>query len=125
MLSSRLIIPYRMTRNWQYPDNPNKYKAQGSHSSYRFFYGEVTVDVEFPAEAESMVKPPDPEIIRIHAAFARVLSLSGAIDYFDEVEWSAEQLGGLSTDGTSDLGLLLTSRLAHWAKAPGLSYVDV
>ena len=115
MLSSRLIIPYRMTRNWQYPDNPNKYKAQGSHSSYRFFYGEVTVDVEFPAEAESMVKPPDPEIIRIHAAFARVLSPSGAIDYFDKVEWSAKQLGGLSTDGTSDLGLLLTGRLAHWA----------
>ena len=86
MLSSRLIIPYRMTRNWQYPDNPNKYKAQGSHSSYRFFYGEVTVDVEFPAKAESMVKPPDPEIIRIHAAFAHVLSLSGVIDYL--MKWS-------------------------------------
>ncbi|KAL9710801.1 hypothetical protein Ac2012v2_006338 [Leucoagaricus gongylophorus] len=96
-----------------YPDNPNKYKAQGSHPSYRFLCGEVTIDVEFAAEAESMVKPPDPEIISIHAAFARVLSPSGAIDYFDKVEQSAEQLGGLSTDGTSDLGLLLTSRLAH------------
>jgi len=113
MLSSRLIIPYQMTENWQYSDNPNKYKAQGGHPSYRFLYGEVTIDVKFPAEAESMVKPPDLEIISIHTAFARVLSPSGAIDYFDKVEWSAEQLEGLSTDGTSDLGLLLTSQLAH------------
>ena len=114
-----------MTENWQYPDNPNKYKAQGSPSNYRFTSGEATRDVEFLASAESMVKPPDPEIIRIHAAFARVLSLSGAIDYFDKVELSAKQLGGLSTDGTSDLELLLTGRLAQWTKAPGSSYVDV
>jgi len=114
-----------MTENWQYPDNPNKYKAQGSRSNYRFTSGEATRDVEFLASAESMVKPPDPEIIRIHAAFARVLSLSGAIDYFDKVELSAEQLGGLPTDGTSDLELLLTGQLAQWTKAPGSSYVDV
>jgi len=55
-----------------------------------------------------MVKPPDSEIIRIHAAFARVLNPSGAIDYFDKVEWSAKQLGELSTNDTSDLGLLFT-----------------
>ena len=60
-----------------------------------------------------MIKPPDPEIIRIYAAFARILSLSGAIDYFDKVELSAEKLGGLSTNGTSDLELLLTSQLAQ------------
>jgi len=101
-----------MTENWQYPKHPNKYKAQGSRSSYRFTSGETTKDIEFLVSAESMVKPPDHEIIRIHAAFACVLSLSGAIDYFDKVELSAEQLGELSTDGTLDLGLLLISRLA-------------
>jgi len=111
-----------MTENWQYPDNPNKYKAQESCSNYRFTSGEATRDVKFLASAESMVKPPDSEIIRIHAAFAYVLSLSGAIDYFDKVELSAEQLEGVSTDGTSDLELLLTGRLA---KAPDLSYIDV
>ena len=125
MLSSRLIIPHRMTENWQYPDNPNKYKAQGSYLSYRFLCGEITIDVKFPAEAELIVKPPDSEIISIHAAFARVLSPSGAMDYFDKVEWSAKQLGGLSTNGISDLGLLLTGRLVHWAKASGSLYVDV
>ena len=103
-----------MTKNWQYPDNPSKYKAQESHSSYSFSYGEVTIDVEFPAETESMMKPSDSEIIRIHTAFACVLSLSGTINNFDKVEWSAKQLGELSTDDTSDLGLLLTGWLAHW-----------
>ena len=61
-----------------------------------------------------MMKPPDSKIIRIHAAFACVLSLSGIIDNFDEVEWSAKQLGELSTDDISDLRLLLTGWLAHW-----------
>ena len=55
-----------------------------------------------------MMKPPDSEIIRIHAAFACVLSLSGIINNFDEVEWSAKQLGELFTNDISDLGLLLT-----------------
>jgi len=32
------------------------------------------------------MKPSDPEIIRIHAAFAYVLSLSSAINNFDKVE---------------------------------------
>jgi len=54
------------------------------------------------------MKPPDSEIIRIHAAFACVLSLSGTISNFDEVDWSAKQLRELSTDDTLDLGLLLT-----------------
>ena len=86
MLSSRLIILHWITENQQYPDNPNKYKAQGSHSSYRFLCEEITIDVKFPAEAELMVKPPDSEIISIHATFACVLSSSGAIDYFDKVK---------------------------------------
>jgi len=60
------------------------------------------------------MKPPDSEIIRIHATFACILSLSGTINNFDEVEWSAKQLGELSTDDTSDLVLLLTGWLAHW-----------
>ena len=61
-----------------------------------------------------MMKPPDSEIIRIHAAFACVLSLSGIINNFDEVEQSAKQLGELFTNDISDLGLLLTGQLAHW-----------
>jgi len=60
------------------------------------------------------MKPPNSEIIRIHATFACILSLSGTINNFDEVEWSAKQLGELSTDDTSDLVLLLTGWLAHW-----------
>jgi len=84
-----------MTENWQYPEHPNKYKTQGSYSSYRFTFGEATRNVKFLALAKSMVKLSNPEIIRIHTAFACVLSLSGAIYYFDKVKLSAKQLGGL------------------------------
>ena len=59
------------------------------------------------------MKPSNSEIIRIHAAFACVLSLSSTINNFDEVEWSVKQLGELSTNDTSDLGLLLTGWLAY------------
>ena len=118
-----------MVDYWQYPDNPNRYKARGSLPDYTFTTGESSYDVEFRTEHESGVNPPDPEFIKIHAAFARVLYKSGAGQYFNKVEYDAEELGELSTDGKSDLGLLLINRLANWfptAKAHELSsYVDI
>lgn len=74
------------------------------------------------------MKPPDSEFIKIHAAFACILYQSGAADYFDNVEYNIEELGVLSTDGKSGLGLLLIDRLANWfptAKAHSLTYVDI
>ena len=103
-----------MIHYWQYPDNPNRYKARGSLPDYTFTTGESSYDVEFRTEHESGVNPPDPEFIKIHAAFARVLYKSGAGQYFNKVEYDAEELGELSTDGKSDLGLLLINRLANW-----------
>ena len=107
--------------------NPNKYKARGSRPNYTFSTGESSYDVEF--RTESGVKPPDPQFIKIHAAFAHVLYESGAGQYFNRVEYDAERLGELSADGKSDLGSLLMNRLANWfptAKAHGLSsYVDI
>jgi len=38
--------------------------------------------------------------------------LSGAADYFDKVEDAAGQLGLLSTDGKSDLGLLFIDHIS-------------
>lgn len=70
--------------------------------------------MEFQTEAESKVKPPDPQFIRIHTAFTHVLYLSGVADYLDKVRADAEQLGGLSTNDKSDLGLLLVNQLAPW-----------
>ena len=91
--SSQLMISYtNLTENQQYSDNPNKYKAQETCSNYRFNSGEITVNIKFLTEAESMVKPPNPKIIRIHTAFAHILGLSGTIYYFDKLEQSSEQL---------------------------------
>ena len=74
------------------------------------------------------MKPPDPQFIKAHTTFAHVLYESGAGQYFDKVEYDAVELGELSTDGKSDLALLLINRLANWfptAKAHSLSYVDI
>ena len=58
------------------------------------------------------VHPPDPELLRIHAAFARVLHMSGVGDYFDNLEEEAgEQDAVISADGRTDIGLLLSNRL--------------
>ena len=117
-----------MINYWQYSDNANKYKARGSLPNYQFSTREFSYDVEFRTEHESGVKPPDPEFIKIHAAFAHVLYESGAGQYFTQVEYNAKELGELSADGKSDLALLLIDRLANWfptAKTHSLSYVDI
>ena len=59
------------------------------------------------------MKLSNPEIIKIHIAFACILSLSSAINYLDKVEWSDKQLRGLSTDSTSDLELLFIVQLVY------------
>ena len=101
---------------------------RGSLLNYQFSTREFSYDVEFWTEHESGVKLPDPEFIKIHAAFAHVLYESGAGQYFTQVEYNAKELGELSADGKSDLALLLIDRLANWfptAKAHSLSYVDI
>jgi len=51
------------------------------------------VDVEFRTLAQSGVEPPNPAFLRAHAAFAKVLSLCGAIQYLESVERDAERSG--------------------------------
>jgi len=60
-------------------------QTRGCNLLYQFITGEFTRDVEFRTEA--LLK-----FIRIHAAFARVLYLSGAGDHFDKVEDAIEEL---------------------------------
>jgi len=62
--------------------------------------------------ANDLVHPPDPELLRIHTAFARVLHMSGVGDYFDTVQEEAEEQDTvISADGQTDVGLLLSNRL--------------
>lgn len=41
---------------------------------------------QFPSKAESGIDPPDPELLRIHAAFAKVLGACGAAEVYTKWE---------------------------------------
>ena len=57
------------------------------------------VDVEFQTQEESFVEPPNPEYLKVHAAFAKVLHLCGATEYIENVERDAEMEGTLRLNG--------------------------
>ncbi len=44
---------------------------------------------------------PDPDLIGLHAACARVAHLSGAAEYFDRLERDVEDATVLASDGSS------------------------
>jgi hypothetical protein len=81
------------------------------HSGVVLSNGPYEVDVEFRTLAQSGVEPPNPTFFRAHAAFAKVLSLCGAIEYLESVERDAERSGSLRENGETDVGLLLMSKL--------------
>lgn len=73
------------------------------------------IDVEFATtddETGSPINPLGPEFLRIHAALAQVLYLSGAADHIEEVERDVDDYGTLAPSGETDIGLLLSSRLS-------------
>ncbi|KIM40632.1 hypothetical protein M413DRAFT_28425 [Hebeloma cylindrosporum] len=74
--------------------------------------GKEEADIEFRSLAQSGVEPPNPEFLRAHASFARVLHLCGAAQYLRRVESDAEDCGLLREDGETDVAILLMNRLA-------------
>ena len=89
------------------------------HSGVFLSNGPHEIDVEFRTLAQSGVEPPDPAFLRAHAAFAKVLSLCGAIQYLENVERDAERSGSLHENGETDVGLLLMSKLMLTADTQG------
>jgi hypothetical protein len=73
--------------------------------------GSIEVDVEFPTLEVSTVEPPNPVYLKVHAAFAKVLHLSGAAEYIDSVERDAEMEGTLRLNGETDFASYLRSKL--------------
>jgi hypothetical protein len=59
----------------------------------RFSNGSLELDVEFPTREESSVEPPNPDYLRVHAAFANVLHLCGAAAYIWKIEMDAQMKG--------------------------------
>lgn len=74
--------------------------------------GQVSSTVEFN---NPDVAPPNPEFLRIHAAFAKVLHACGAAEYFQKLQRDAEEVKELYLDGQADFGQALASQLS-WRK---------
>jgi hypothetical protein len=49
---------------------------------------------------------PDPEILALHAAFARVFYASGAGEYYDSLWHDMDTIRVLSADGSTDVNFL-------------------
>lgn len=107
-----LLVPEAGADNYQCPVSPNKYKARVAQDRYNLSNVKTEANVEFRTLAQSGVEPPNPEFLRVHAAFAKVLDLCGAAQYAAVVESEVEEDGMLRPDGETDLGLLLTCNLA-------------
>jgi len=79
--------------------------------------GEMGTKVHFrtvvPSSRQLLIKPPNPELLRVHAAFVHVLEVSGVSEHLkrQEMEMDVENAWALSEDGKTDVGLLMRSRL--------------
>ncbi|KAJ7799921.1 hypothetical protein B0H14DRAFT_2901689 [Mycena olivaceomarginata] len=102
MVSSVAVCRYHKLTSLQYPGFPKQ-------SGRRFSNGRVSTDVQF--REVGGIDPPDPQFLKIHAAFSRVLNLCGAAEYLESVERNAESGMTLRMDGTTDFGSLLLCRL--------------
>jgi len=78
----------------------------------RLSNGLRSADAVFRTLAQSGVDPPDPEFIRIHAAFAKVLNLSAAAEYVERLEREAKKNDALFLNREVDFSTLLMSKLA-------------
>jgi hypothetical protein len=83
-----------------------------SRAGKRLSNGSHEADVEFPTLEESSIEPPNPDYLKVHAAFAKVLHLCGAADYIESVERDAETKGTLRLNGETDFASYLQSKLA-------------
>jgi hypothetical protein len=86
-----------------------------ARDGYRLTNGQVSADVEFRTLENSGVEPRNPEFLRVHAAFVKVLNLCSAAEYFESVERDVGRSGALRLDGGTYFALLLMTRLAIMA----------
>lgn len=56
--------------------------------------------VDFTPRAENAPLPPDPRLLALHAACARVAHMSGATGFIDQVEQDMEETKVLAYDGS-------------------------
>ncbi|KAG8921899.1 hypothetical protein FRC00_008070 [Tulasnella sp. 408] len=73
--------------------------------------------VAFSNQSDRKLPLPSPEFLAAHAALAKVFRVTGAGDYIDCLWMDAEESGGLSADGSSDVGVLLSSLQRSWHRS--------
>ena len=56
---------------------------------------------ECEAKGDPIPALPNPDLIALHAACARVAHMSGAAEYLDRLERDAEEMTVLASDGSS------------------------
>ena len=57
--------------------------------------------VDFTSRVENAPPPPDHRLLALHAACARVAHMSGAAQFFDQVDRDVEETEVLAFDGSS------------------------
>ena len=79
------------------------YKSDKGYIS-RFFGPDAPMVVEFRSGYRG-APPPDPQLLALHATCARVAHMSGAAQFFNQLQWDAEETDVLAFDRSS-AGLL-------------------
>lgn len=88
----------------------NKYKVQMSRPQFRLSNRRDSADVQFRAvEDPDHIEPPNPEFLEVHAAFAKVLHISGAAEFVDKLQADGEPL---FMHPTNDFAMIISHRLA-------------
>ena len=81
---------------------PNNGQNEGIHyliACDHGVYGDP-IFVEFNSKHEN-APPPDPFLLTLHTKCACVTHMSGAAEFFDQVEWEVEETRVLASDGSS------------------------
>ncbi len=61
------------------------------------------MDVEFRSQEESFIDPPNPDYVRVHAAFAKVVRVSQAAYQVQSVMWHNGYEGDLDPNEAEDV----------------------
>ncbi|EKM51666.1 uncharacterized protein PHACADRAFT_261937, partial [Phanerochaete carnosa HHB-10118-sp] len=89
-------------------NTPSEYKIcvadEGDLSLYALKTRTVRFEVHVPGRDDLPL--PDPRLLAVHAACARVVHMSGAAEYMDKCDRDAEDMQVLAEDGSSSAVLL-------------------
>ncbi|KAL8359208.1 hypothetical protein RB598_007869 [Gaeumannomyces tritici] len=90
-------------------NQPHTYRIDAFDSFNRATLGLPVTRTLYLSENRT-IDPPSPRLLAIHCAIGHILHLSGAGDYIDRIFYDAEEYG-VRSDGSTQLGVLLSAKL--------------